>query len=85
VQALQPEMPDDHPLSLNSTSKWHTFFKVDGATRSGGGLGGKELCRVGRVVQLLCTLYLDSTCRVAVPVSAQHIRPGSMLQMCCRC
>jgi len=21
-------MPEDHPLSLNSTSKWHTFFKA---------------------------------------------------------
>jgi hypothetical protein len=27
-QELKAEMPDDHPLSLNSTSKWHTFFKV---------------------------------------------------------
>jgi hypothetical protein len=28
LQDLKAEMPDDHPLSLNSTSKWHTFFKV---------------------------------------------------------
>jgi hypothetical protein len=65
-------MPDDHPLSLNSTSKWHTFFKVRGQTGAHVVRGGGELQPEGGVKGVPTAVHnrLESPLHAVVAVAA---------------